>query len=60
LRIPKRRQNAFFPSALERLHHIDQALYAVVMEAYVHRVSTRKVADPVKVTSPRRASTSSG
>ena len=32
---------------LERRRRIDQALYAVVMEAYVHGVSTRKVDDLV-------------
>jgi putative transposase len=43
LRIPKLRKGSFFPSVLERRRRIDQALYAVVMEAYVHGVSTRKV-----------------
>jgi putative transposase len=33
---------------LERRRRIDRALYAVVMEAYVHGVSTRKGDDPVK------------
>jgi putative transposase len=46
LRIPKLRAGAFFPSLLER-RWIDQALFAVVMEAYVHGVSTRKVDDLV-------------
>ena len=35
---------AFFPSLLERRRRVDQALFAVVMEAYLHGVSTRKVA----------------
>lgn len=43
LRIPKLRVGSFFPSLLERRRRIDQALFAVVMEAYVHGVSTRKV-----------------
>ncbi|HEY2562165.1 MAG TPA: IS256 family transposase [Acidimicrobiales bacterium] len=43
LRIPKLREGSFFPSVLERRRRIDRALYAVVMEAYVHGVSTRKV-----------------
>ena len=43
LQIPKFRQGASFPSLLERRRRIDQALWAVVMEAYVHGVSTRKV-----------------
>ena len=47
LRIPKLRQGSFFPSILERRRRIDRALYAVVMEAYVHGVSTRKVDDLV-------------
>ena len=33
---------------LERRRRVDQALYAVVMEAYLHGVSTRKVDDLVK------------
>lgn len=47
LKIPKLRAGSFFPSVLERRHRVDQALYAVVMEAYVHGVSTRKVDDLV-------------
>ena len=41
LRIPKLRKGSFFPSILEPRRRIDQALYAVVMEAYVNGVSTR-------------------
>jgi len=48
LRIPKLRQRSFFPALLERRRRVDQALFAVVMEAYVHGVSTRKVDDLVK------------
>ena len=48
LRIPKLRSGSFFPSLLERRRRIDQALFAVVMEAYLHGVSTRKVDDLVK------------
>ena len=47
LKIPKLRRGSFFPSVLERRRRVDQALYAVVMEAYVHGVSTRKVDDLV-------------
>ena len=47
LRIPKLRRGSFFPSILERRRRIDRALFAVVMEAYVHGVSTRKVDDLV-------------
>lgn len=48
LRIPKLRQGCFFPALLERRRRVNEALYAVVMEAYVHGVSTRKVDDLVK------------
>ena len=48
LRIPKLRTGSFFPSLLERRRRIDQALFAVIMEAYLHGVSTRKVDDLVK------------
>ena len=48
LRIPTLRTGSFFPSLLERRRRIDQALFAVVMEAYLHGVSTRKVDDLVK------------
>ncbi len=47
LRIPKLRKGSFFPSILEPRRRIDQALYAVVMEAYVAGVSTRAVDDLV-------------
>ena len=48
LKIPKLREGSFFPSLLEPRRRIDRALLAVVMEAYVHGVSTRKVDDLVK------------
>ncbi len=47
LKIPKLRKGSFFWSILERRRRIDRALFAVVMEAYVHGVSTRKVDDLV-------------
>ena len=47
LAIPKLRSGSFFPSILSPRRRIDQALYAVVMEAYVHGVSTRSVEDLV-------------
>jgi putative transposase len=47
LRIPKLRRGSFFPAILEPRRRIDQALYAVVMEAYVNGVSTRAVDDLV-------------
>jgi putative transposase len=48
LGIPKLRAGSFFPSLLEPRRRIDQALYAVVMEAYVAGVSTRAVDDLVE------------
>ena len=45
--IPKLRQGSFFPEILEPRRRIDQALYAVVMEAYVNGISTRSVDDLV-------------
>jgi hypothetical protein len=47
LHIPKLREGSFFPSLLQPRRRIDQALWAVIMEAYVHGVSTRKVDDLV-------------
>lgn len=47
LSIPKLRRGSFFPELLEPRRRIDQALYAVVMEAYVNGVSTRSVDDLV-------------
>lgn len=45
--IPKLRKGSFFPAALEPRRRIDQALHAVIMEAYVSGVSTRSVDDLV-------------
>jgi len=47
LKIPKLRKGSFFPELLEPRRRIDQALYAVVMEAYINGVSTRSVDDLV-------------
>lgn len=47
VQIPKLRSGSFFPSLLERRRRIDKALHAVIMEAYVHGVSTRSVDDLV-------------
>lgn len=47
LHIPKLREGSFFPSLLDPRRRIDQALWAVIIEAYVHGVSTRKVDDLV-------------
>lgn len=43
LGIPKFDRGSFFPEVLEPRRRIDQAMYAVVMEAYVNGVSTRSV-----------------
>jgi putative transposase len=48
LRIPKLRTGPFFPSLLERRRRVDQSLFAVIMEAYLHGTSTCKVDDLVK------------
>jgi putative transposase len=48
LGITKLRQGTFFPSLLERRRRIDQALFAVIMEAYVTGTSVRKVDDLVR------------
>jgi putative transposase len=47
LQIPKLRHGSFFPALLEPRRRIDRALWAVIMEAFVHGVSTRKVDDLV-------------
>jgi putative transposase len=43
LLIPRTRQGSYFPSFLEPRRRSEQAIVAVVMEAYVNGVSTRKV-----------------
>jgi putative transposase len=43
LQIPKLRSGSYFPSFLEPRRRAEQALVAVVQEAYVNGVSTRKV-----------------
>lgn len=45
LRIPKLRTGSYFPSLLEPRRRAEKALLAVVQEAYVEGVSTRKVDD---------------
>jgi transposase-like protein len=45
LRIPKLRSGSFFPSLLEPRRRAEKALLAVVQQAYVEGVSTRKVDD---------------
>jgi transposase-like protein len=48
LKIPRLRAGSFFPSLLERRRRVDQSLFAMIMEAYLHGTSTRKVDDLVK------------
>jgi len=48
LRIPKLRKGSFFPSLLEPRRRTEKALLAVVQQAYVEGVSTRKVDDLLK------------
>ena len=43
LLIPKLPAGSFLPSIREPRHRVDQALFAVIMEAYIHGVSTRKM-----------------
>jgi len=42
------RTGSFFPALLERRRRVDRCLFAVVMEAYLHGTSTRKVDDLAK------------
>ena len=48
LKVPRVRDSSYFPSLLEPRRKAERALSAVVQEAYVHGVSTRKVDDLVK------------
>jgi putative transposase len=47
VKIPKTRTGSFFPSLLEPRRRIDVALHAVICQAYVEGVSTRRVDDLV-------------
>src|SRR3954466_7478982 len=48
LKIPKLSHGSFFPTLLSPRRRIDQALHAVIMQAYVEGVSTRSVDDLVQ------------
>jgi transposase-like protein len=48
LAIPKVRPGTYFPSLLQPRRRAEHALLAVVQEAYIHGVSTRKVDDLVR------------
>lgn len=48
INIPKLRHGSFFPSLLSPRRRVDKALHAVICQAYIDGVSTRKVDDLVK------------
>src|SRR5262252_5560949 len=48
LQVPRVRDGSYFPSLFEPRRRAEQALVAVVQEAYVHGVSTRRVDDLVQ------------
>jgi putative transposase len=48
LRVPRVRDSSYFPSLLEPRRRAERALSAVVQEAYVRGISTRKVDELVK------------
>jgi transposase-like protein len=48
LRVPRVRDGSYFPSLFEPRRRAEQALAAVIQEAYVQGVSTRRVDDLVK------------
>jgi putative transposase len=48
LKVPRVRDGSYFPALLEPRRRAERALSAVVQEAYVHGVSTRKVDELVK------------
>ena len=43
LQIPKLREGSYLPCLLEPRRRVEKALVAVIQEAYIHGVSTRKV-----------------
>jgi putative transposase len=58
LKVPRVRDSSYFPSLLEPRRKAERALSAVVQEAYVHGVSTRKVDELVKALGMRGISKS--
>ena len=48
LRIPKLREGSYFPSLLEPSRRSGKALLAVIQQAYVEGMSTRRVNDLIK------------
>jgi len=59
VQIAKTHTGSFFATLLHPRPRIDVALHAVVMEAYVHGVSTRKVDDLVTAMGVKRMNTCS-
>ncbi len=45
LRIPKLRSQGYSPSFIEPRSRVEKAMFAVIQEAYIHGVSTRKVTE---------------
>ena len=52
LKVPKLRQGSYFPGFLEARKTSEQALVAVIQEAWISGVSTRKVDDLVQAMGP--------
>ena len=48
MKVPRVRDSGYFPSLLEPRRRAERALSAVVQEAYIHGVSTRKVDELVR------------
>ena len=48
LHIPKLREDSYFPSLLEPRRRSEKALLAVIQQAYLEGVSTRRVDDLIK------------
>ena len=48
LHIPKLREGSYFPSLLEPRRRSEKALLAVIQQAYIEGVSTRRVDDLIK------------
>lgn len=48
LRVPKLRQGSYFPGFLEARKTSEQALVAVIQEAWIGGVSTRRIDEPVQ------------
>jgi len=54
LRIPKLRQGSYFPPFLEPRETTEKALAAVIQDAWIGGVSTRRVDDLVQAMSRKR------